>query len=190
MRKVFQAAAALAFGLALAAAAPAPPPEPDGFWSGPMHGAAPATITGGSVIDAKALAALIDTSRPVLIDVAAEEQKPAGMPADALWRPIHRSVPGSVWFPGAGEGSLTPQLEALLLSRIDLLTGGVKTRPVVSFCHRDCWASWNAAKRLVRAGYTRVYWFPDGAEGWQDAGYQPGVVNQDSLWAAMRRPAD
>ncbi len=30
--------------------------------------------------------------------------------------------------------------------------------------------SWNAAKRALALGYRNVAWFPDGSDGWQDAG--------------------
>ena len=33
---------------------------------------------------------------------------------------------------------------------------GDKAKAVVTFCRPDCWGSWNAGKRLVRAGYTAV----------------------------------
>jgi PQQ-dependent catabolism-associated CXXCW motif protein len=175
--------AGLALGLALGGAATAPTPEPSGYWTGPMHGTPPAGLTGAAVLDAEALTALIAKERPLLLDVAAEEVRPSGMAAEALWRPIHRSVPGSIWMPGAGDGVLSPSQEALLLARIRDLTKGEKARPIVAFCHRDCWASWNAAKRLVRAGYSRVYWFPEGVEGWQDL-HEPAVVTRDETWAA------
>jgi PQQ-dependent catabolism-associated CXXCW motif protein len=40
---------------------------------------------------------------------------------------------------------------------------------VVVFCLRDCWMSWNAARRAVAWGYTNVIWYPDGTDGWQVA---------------------
>ena len=30
--------------------------------------------------------------------------------------------------------------------------------------------SWNAAKRAIAMGYVNVVWFPDGIDGWQEAG--------------------
>jgi rhodanese-related sulfurtransferase len=30
--------------------------------------------------------------------------------------------------------------------------------------------SWNAAKRAVSLGYTAVAWYPDGTDGWREAG--------------------
>ena len=30
--------------------------------------------------------------------------------------------------------------------------------------------SWNAAKRALTYGYSQVYWFPEGTDGWDAAG--------------------
>jgi len=38
----------------------------------------------------------------------------------------------------------------------------------VIYCLRDCWMSWNGAKRILAMGY-RVAWYPDGTDGWDDA---------------------
>ena len=38
------------------------------------------------------------------------------------------------------------------------------------YCLRDCWMSWNVAKRAISWGYSNVAWYPDGTDGWQDAG--------------------
>ena len=179
--------AGLLLGLALCGAVAAqqsqPVPEPSGFWTGPMHGRTPPGLAGAGVVDVEALGALIAGESPVLLDVAAEDVKPAGIAPGAIWRPIHRSIPDSVWMPGAGAGALEPAQEQAFEARIDALTAGARNRPIVAFCHRDCWASWNAAKRLVLAGHSKVYWFPDGVEGWQDA-HDTSVVTEDAAWAS------
>jgi rhodanese-related sulfurtransferase len=36
--------------------------------------------------------------------------------------------------------------------------------------------SWNAAKRAIGYGYQHVYWYRDGVEGWQAAGFHTAVV--------------
>ena len=62
------------------------------------------------------------------------------------------------------------------------LRGGVpKPRGDARFCHPDCWASYNAAKRLVALGYSQVYWYPAGMEGWQDR-HDTAVVKPDKTW--------
>ena len=44
-----------------------------------------------------------------------------------------------------------------------------RAKLLLFYCLRDCWMSWNAAKRAIALGYT-VAWYPDGTDGWQDAG--------------------
>ena len=36
------------------------------------------------------------------------------------------------------------------------------------YCLRDCWMSWNAAKRILSMGYVNVPWYPEGTDGWTD----------------------
>ncbi|WP_375465679.1 rhodanese-like domain-containing protein [uncultured Methylobacterium sp.] len=178
-------AAFLAAGL-LAGAAPADSPvnvpEPDGLHEGPQAGYTPKILQGAVVLDIDGLDALM-AQHPVLIDVAVADRKPAGFPENRPWLPAHRSVPGAVWMPDAGAAPLDPVREALFLKRVEALTGGDKARPVITFCHPDCWGSWNAGKRLVRAGYAAVHWFPEGIEGWQDR-HETAVIRQDPAWAA------
>ena len=143
-------------------------PEPEGFWTGPPKAYTPKTLTGATVVDIDALDKLVAAEKPVMIDVAMADQKPVGFPTDRPWLPAHRSIPGSVWMPGAGAAPMAPAREAQFLARVADLTGGDKSKPVVTFCHPECWGSWNAGKRLLQNGYTRVYWFADGVEGWQD----------------------
>lgn len=183
--------AALALVL-LAAASPAVSPidvpEPEGLWTGPQHGYTPPTLKGATVLDLAGLEALLAAEQPVLLDVAIADRKPAGLLPDKPWLPAHRSIPGAVWMPSAGAAPLTPAQEAVFTKRLAELTGGDKTKPIVTFCHPECWGSWNAGKRLVQAGHARVYWFPQGIEGWQEA-HETAVTKQDPSWAGVA-PAD
>lgn len=162
--------AALAAALMLAGQAPAgdpPPPEPDGYRTGELRAPTPATLAGARVLDIPALEAAV-AAGAVLVDVGPAPVKPADFPTDRPWLPSHRSIPGAVWLPGAGLGDdLPPERAALLLARVADLTGNDRGRPLVVFCKPDCWASWNVGRRLVRAGYTGVGWFPGGVEAWQ-----------------------
>lgn len=175
-------ALALLVGLSAAgnASEPAHPPEPDGFWTGPMQGAVPATIAGGSVIGTEDLAALVGQGGVVLVDVAPAPRQPEGLAPGTTWvPPPHRSIPGSVWLPGVGQAELPSDLDTSFRTRLEQLTGGDPARPIVLFCHRNCWGSWNAAKRAILYGYTRVHWYPDGVEGWQDADLPTTVVEAE-----------
>lgn len=176
----------LMIGATAAAAAPADSPvnvpEPEGLYTGPPHGYTPATLKGATVIDLKGLEALLPEA-PVLIDVVLADRRPAGFPADRPWLPTHRSIPKAVWLPGAGEAPLPPDREVAFLARVAALTGGDKAKPIVTFCRPECWGSWNAGKRLVAAGYTRVHWYPLGVEGWQDD-HETTTVKPDPPWVA------
>lgn len=189
---MFRFSLAVAAVVLLGAAAPADSPvgvqEPAGYYVGPPHGYTPKTLTGATVLDVAALAKLIEEHHPVLLDVSESEHKPAGLPAGGFWLPIHRDIPGSVWLPGSGDGDLDPGAETALKARISALTGGDQNRPVVSYCHPDCWGSWNLGKRLIALGYRQVFWFPEGIDGWQD-GRETVVTRQDAEWASRPKAA-
>lgn len=176
---------ALAAGVALAevpsAVRPGQVPEPDGLHQGAMHGYTPNTVAGGKVIDTAALAKLIDSQHPVLLDVAEKDRKPPSMGEGMVWLPMHRSLPGATYLEGGGSGTGDPTYAADFKQRIAALTGGDMAKPIVTFCHPDCWGSYNAAKRLVGLGYRQVYWYRDGVEGWQ-AEHDTHIVKADKAW--------
>lgn len=158
-------------------------PEPPGLYQGAMHGYTPSTIKGGTVLDTAALVKLVDAEHPLLIDVADKDRKPPTMGKDTPWLPQHRSIPGAVWLQGAGNSTGDQPFEAAFKTRMAALTGGESAKPIVMFCHPDCWGSYNAAKRLIGLGYTHVYWYPDGMEGWQNA-HDTRVIKPDRAWIA------
>ena len=55
-------------------------------------------------------------------------------------------------------------------------TRGNKSHPVIFYCRSDCWMSWNAAKRALSFGYTKVYWFAEGIDGWLFEEYDTEVL--------------
>ena len=187
MRRGLRPFAAIALAVLLGAAAPADSPvgvqEPDGLYEGPTHGYTPPTLKGATVVDLAALDKLLADGKPVLLDVGLADRKPDNLPPGTIWLPTHRSIPGAVWLPNAGAAPLAPAQETAFFKRVEELTGGDKGRPVVAFCHPECWGSWNAAKRLVEAGYGRVVWFPLGVEGWQDT-HDTVAVKADPAWTA------
>lgn len=155
-------------------------PEPDGFWMGEMGGPVPATIAGGKVIGTAELRELVDAGGAVLVDVAPTPHRPEGLAESSLWLPPpRRSLPGSVWLADVGRGALEPALDAWYRDRLAALTGGDRARPVVVFCHPQCWASWNAARRAILYGYSQVYWYPDGVDGWQLADLPTEIVEPE-----------
>ncbi len=96
--------------------------------------------------------------------------RPAGLPPGTIWREKpRRNIPGSIWLPDTGYDGLAAKTENYLRNNLARVTGGDKARLLVIYCLRDCWMSWNAAKRILAMGYTRVAWYPDGTDGWDDA---------------------
>ena len=117
----------------------------------------------------------------ILLDVANRQHRPAALASDAVWKPSpHRDIPGSVWLPGTGVGKLDPMLAAFYEKRLADLTKGDADKAIVVYCHLHCWASWNAAKRAIALGYRHVNWYPDGIEGWQEAGHAVAVAADES----------
>ena len=91
---------------------------------------------------------------------------------NARWRPAPRSdIPGSVWLPGTGFGELAPETLRYFERGLARATANDKAKPLVFYCLANCWMSWNAAKRSLELGYTQVFWYPDGTDGWASANH-------------------
>jgi PQQ-dependent catabolism-associated CXXCW motif protein len=107
------------------------------------------------------------------------------LPPGTIWRDKPRAtIPGAVWLPDTGYGALAPPMETWLRESLARITDGDRAKLLVVFCLRDCWMSWNAAKRALALGYTNVAWYPDGTDGWseedlplEDAQPAPGRPN-------------
>jgi hypothetical protein len=82
---------------------------------------------------------------------------------------------------------LTRELDDFYRGRLNQATAGNVDVPLVVYCHEKCWLSWNAAKRAIAYGYRRVYWFPDGIEGWTAAGRATNITAPQGPAAAAPR---
>ncbi len=161
---------ALCAGFGLAARAEAPP-EPADYRQDDYRAPTPATLAGATVVTTAEAAQLWHEGKTLFVDVLPHAPKPAELPAGTLWHdPPHRTIEKATWLPEVGRGTLAPETEAYFRAGLDALTGGDKARPLLLFCKRDCWMSWNAGKRAVAYGYSHVYWYPEGVDGWADAG--------------------
>ncbi len=56
------------------------------------------------------------------------------------------TIPGAVWLPGNGRGTIEPRLANYLATWLRQLSGGKRDHPLVFFCMADCWMSWNAVR--------------------------------------------
>ena len=173
-RRAARAIGSLVFGILLAGklalAARAEPAEPDGFRMDDYRAPTPATVAGGVALDTPSAQRLWEQGDAVWIDVLAAPQRPPNLPPSALWMPVpRRDIPGSLWLPDIGRGAIGAELEAYFRAQLERATEGRRDAPVVFYCLTDCWMSWNAAKRAAGWGYTRVYWYRDGTDGWEAA---------------------
>jgi PQQ-dependent catabolism-associated CXXCW motif protein len=162
----------LAFGLVLIGniASNARPPEPEGYRIDDYRAPTPETVVGGAVLDTNGAHELWKIGAAVWIDVLPAPRRPSNLPAAAFWMPLpHRDIPGSLWLPDVGRGVLSPELEGFFRHHLEAATNSRKDAEVVFYCLADCWMSWNATKRAATWGYTQVYWYRDGTDGWEAA---------------------
>jgi PQQ-dependent catabolism-associated CXXCW motif protein len=127
-----------------------------------MHGSTPDAAPAGSrLIDTAGVVRLLTQARkPLLIDT---------LHGKSL---IRSSLPTAHWLQGAGweDPTLNARIDAHLRLAMRALTPS-KSTPIVVFCsNADCWLSWNAALRLVQAGYREVHWYRGGVDAWKRAG--------------------
>ncbi|MDE2361820.1 MAG: PQQ-dependent catabolism-associated CXXCW motif protein [Hyphomicrobiales bacterium] len=166
----------LAFAFALLLAAPpvearAQVAEPEGYRTENYRAPVPATLAGARVADTAGVERLWKDNGAAFIDVLPRPPKPANLPADTVWRDKpRRDIPGSLWLPDTGYGRLPEAVSAYLSRGLGKASNGDKSRLLVFYCLRDCWMSWNAAKRAISLGYRNVIWYPDGTDGWAAAG--------------------
>ena len=148
----------------------AQPPEPEGYRMDDYRAPSPATVAGGVMLDTDAAHQLWESRAAVWIDVLPAPRRPENQPPSALWMPLpHRDIPGSLWLPDIGRGALSPDVEGYFRDHLATATKLRKDAAVVFYCLADCWMSWNAAKRAASWGYTQIYWYRDGTDGWDAA---------------------
>ena len=148
----------------------AQPPEPEGYRMDDYRAPSPATVAGGVMLDTDAAHQLWESGAAVWIDVLPAPRRPENLPPSALWMPLpHGDIPGSLWLPDIGRGALSPDVEGYFRDHLATATKLRKDAAVVFYCLADCWMSWNAAKRAASWGYTQIYWYRDGTDGWDAA---------------------
>lgn len=128
----------------------------------------PADVPGGTRVGVDEVDQLVKERSAILLDVMPSEG--AGLIAETgQWATKrHDNIPGSVWLPDVGRGQLDVRLQHYLQDHLTRLTGGDKARALIVYCQSDCWMGWNAVQRIARLGYSQIYWYPDGVDGWRD----------------------
>lgn len=145
--------------------------ELDGYRMDDFRKPVPATLRGARVIDTEAAERIWKDKAAILIDVFPKPPKPVNLPAGTLWRdPKHETIEGAHWLPNVGYGGMPDGVEEYFRTRLTKLIAEAPGKPLMFFCLRDCWMSWNAAKRAIEWGHKDVIWYPEGTDGWQEAG--------------------
>jgi PQQ-dependent catabolism-associated CXXCW motif protein len=148
-----------------------PPPEPGTYRTDDYRKPVPLTLKGATVLSGADALKTWSAKTAVFIDVYPHPPKPADLPAGTIWRDTsHMTIEDAVWLPNVGYGVLSAEHDAYFRRNLATLTKGDKTKPLVFFCLKNCWMSWNAAKRALSYGYTNVEWYRDGSDGWQEIG--------------------
>lgn len=141
--------------------------EPDGYRMADYDAPVPDVLSGAHVVSDDAAHALWLSGRVAVIDVMPDFPRPKNLPKDMIWRGRARhSIPGAIWLTEVGYGELSAAGVAQFTGGLAFATGGDQDAPLMFVCRADCWLSWNAARRAVAAGYTRVFWYPEGTTGW------------------------
>ncbi len=144
--------------------------EPAGYRMGAYRSPVPASLSGATVVDTQTAAGLREQGGVSFIDVLPRPPKPENLPEGTVWRDKPRnSIAGAVWLPNVGFGQLPAEGEHYFRQGLSEVTAGDLDHPLIFFCLADCWMSWNAAKRALGYGYRKVYWFPEGTDGWAEA---------------------
>ncbi len=146
------------------------PSEPDGYRTDNYRAPVPTTLAGARVLATEQAEAIWRSGSGAFVDVLPRPPKPPNLPAGTVWRDKPRfNIPGSIWLPDTGYGTLAAATEDYLRDGLARASGGDSARLLVIYCQADCWMSWNAAKRALSYGYSNVAWYPEGTDGWQRA---------------------
>jgi PQQ-dependent catabolism-associated CXXCW motif protein len=146
------------------------PQEPADYRMQDYRAPTPATLQGARVVST-AEAQELWKAGAAFVDVLPHAPRPANLPAGTIWQEKTRlDIPGSIWLPDTGYGTLAATTEDYLRKGLDRATKGDHAKWVVVYCLKDCWMSWNAAKRALTMNYKNVAWYPDGTDGWHTAG--------------------
>ncbi|MDH3741048.1 MAG: PQQ-dependent catabolism-associated CXXCW motif protein [Hyphomicrobiales bacterium] len=141
--------------------------EPSGYRMKAFRADVPNTLTGATVVGTKHAEKLWRQGSTVFLDVLPRPPKPKNLPEGTIWRDKKRkNIPGSFWLPNVGYGRLHPTMENYFKRHLERLTKNDLAKPILFYCLDRCWMSWNAAKRALEYGYSDVYWYPQGTDGW------------------------
>jgi len=132
----------------------------------------PQSVPGGQVVRTDEVLAFIQQHQPALIDVLSVTLRTEAIDFGISWLPdsSRENIPGSIWLPNVGRADLEPFMLRFFTDHLNEISDNDKAYPILFYCIADCWMSWNAVKRAAELGYTNLYWFPEGTDGWLASG--------------------
>ncbi len=137
----------------------------EGYRSRRYRAPTPESMQEAEVLDTQQLVALLEVQPGIaLINVLPLTQ----FGNDFVLKKTFSQIKGSIWLPNVGRGQISPAMERWFFNQLDQQTGGNKKHPVVLYCQADCWMSWNAIKRAAKRGYSQLYWYRNGMDGWRE----------------------
>jgi PQQ-dependent catabolism-associated CXXCW motif protein len=147
------------------------PPEPADYRTDDYRSPTPRSLRGARVVTTVEAAALWERHEAAFIDVLPRPPRPPNLPPGTIWRDTPRlNIPHSMWLPDTGYGALALAMESYFRTGLIKASGGNLRKTLLIYCLRDCWMSWNAARRALAIGHENVIWYPDGTDGWASAG--------------------
>lgn len=155
------------FTASVVAEEPLPLFSADGYRQTHYRSPTPERIEGARTVTTAELQTLLASEpRPVLIDVYRRQYLFGRFIADEA----HHNLPGSLWLANTGDGTLSVPWRDYFAAQLHRASHGHRDWPLVFYCRSDCWLGWNATRRAQALGYTRLYWYRDGTDAWQQAG--------------------
>jgi PQQ-dependent catabolism-associated CXXCW motif protein len=143
--------------------------EVTGYRISRYRAAPPDTVPGGIRVTTEETEQIFKDGSAIFIDVM-PSYGPGFDLQSGKWRMTRprSNIPGSTWLPDVGLGRLSSALENYFADNLGRLTSGDKNKPLLFYCQSDCWMAWNAIKRAAALGYTKLYWYPEGTDGWAE----------------------
>lgn len=165
--------------------------DANGYRSQRYRAPLPSSVPGGQVVTADQVQAFIEQHQPALIDVLSVTLRTEAIDFGISWLPesARENIPGSVWLPNVGRADLEPFMLRFFRDHLAEVSGDNKAYPVLFYCIADCWMSWNAVKRAAELGYTNLYWFPEGTDGWLAAGGEVVTAEPESIIEYIKEAA-
>jgi len=144
----------------------------NGLRIGRYRAPTPDAVPGGTRITATELKELLKKPNALVDVFGAASSRFDELDGTWLVSKERLTIPGATWLPEVGRGSSGPEMQAYFGENLKRLTGGDKNCPLILFCISDCWMSWNAVQHASAMGYTQIYWFAEGTDGWLDEGWE------------------